>query len=50
MVKLNHLLNLEKKENNLKQFPVTGGGFHSPGNSKICFFVWYIDWNITIFY
>ena len=28
-------------ENNLKKFLVTAGAFHTPENSKICFFVWY---------
>ena len=28
-------------ENKLKKILVTAGAFHTPENSKICFFVWY---------
>ena len=36
-------------ENNLKNFPMTAGGFHTPGNSKICFFCLIYDLNKTTF-
>ena len=44
----NDLLNLEMKITP-KNYPVTSGGFHTPRNSKICFFCLIYDLNITIF-